>query len=63
MKLWFNIVSMDRESPVFFFVRMESTLFFPYNGDTIVLEGFPDFPGEIKSLGAWGGDFILAASS
>lgn len=39
MKLWFNIVSMDRESPVFFFVRMESTLFFPYNGDTIVLEG------------------------
>jgi len=21
---------------------------------------FPDFPGEIKSLGAWGGDFILA---
>lgn len=24
---------------------------------------FPDFPGEIKSLGAWGGDFILAASN
>jgi mevalonate kinase len=23
---------------------------------------FRDFPGEIKSLGAWGGDFILAAS-
>lgn len=23
---------------------------------------FVDFPGEIKSLGAWGGDFILAAS-
>jgi mevalonate kinase len=23
---------------------------------------FPDFPGSIKSLGAWGGDFILAAS-
>ena len=21
---------------------------------------FPDFPGQIKSLGAWGGDFILA---
>ena len=21
---------------------------------------FPDFPGVIKSLGAWGGDFILA---
>ncbi len=24
---------------------------------------FPDFPGAIKSLGAWGGDFVLAASS
>ncbi|HMQ62562.1 MAG TPA: hypothetical protein PKE06_17925, partial [Flavilitoribacter sp.] len=23
---------------------------------------FPDFPGRIKSLGAWGGDFILALS-
>ncbi len=23
---------------------------------------FPDFPGVVKSLGAWGGDFILAAS-
>jgi hypothetical protein len=22
---------------------------------------FPDYQGEIKSLGAWGGDFILAA--
>lgn len=25
-------------------------------------ETFPDFPGTVKSLGAWGGDFILAAS-
>ncbi len=24
---------------------------------------FPDFPGAVKSLGAWGGDFLLAASS
>lgn len=24
---------------------------------------FTDFPGSIKSLGAWGGDFVLAASS
>jgi hypothetical protein len=23
---------------------------------------FPDFPGVVKSLGAWGGDFLLAAS-
>jgi len=26
-------------------------------------EKFPDFKGEIKSLGAWGGDFILIASA
>jgi len=25
-------------------------------------ERFPDFPGSIKSLGAWGGDFLLASS-
>ncbi len=24
---------------------------------------FPDFPGVVKSLGAWGGDFVLAASA
>ena len=23
---------------------------------------FPDFPGVVKSLGAWGGDFVLVAS-
>lgn len=23
---------------------------------------FPDFPGVVKSLGAWGGDFVMAAS-
>ncbi len=27
---------------------------------TVKAERFPDFPGTIKSLGAWGGDFILA---
>lgn len=26
-------------------------------------ELFPDYPGEIKSLGAWGGDFILATGT
>jgi len=29
----------------------------------IKLEFFPDFKGEIKSLGAWGGDFFLASTS
>lgn len=24
---------------------------------------FPDYPGEVKSLGAWGGDFILATGN
>ncbi|MCF1420300.1 GYDIA family GHMP kinase [Mangrovimonas futianensis] len=29
---------------------------------TIKTKSFPDFEGSIKSLGAWGGDFILVAS-
>ena len=33
------------------------------NGETIKNILFSDFKGEIKSLGAWGGDFILASSS
>jgi len=28
----------------------------------VQLERFDDFPGTIKSLGAWGGDFIMAAT-
>ena len=31
--------------------------------DPIKKNLFPDFNGEIKSLGAWGGDFILASSN
>jgi len=30
------------------------------NQPTIKESDFPDFNGSIKSLGAWGGDFILA---
>ncbi|MFT7588505.1 MAG: mevalonate kinase [Limisphaerales bacterium] len=26
----------------------------------VLLADFPDYPGQIKSLGAWGGDFVLA---
>ncbi len=29
---------------------------------TIKSTHFSDYPGELKSLGAWGGDFFLAAS-
>ena len=28
---------------------------------TVKMRLFPDYPGSLKSLGAWGGDFILAA--
>lgn len=30
--------------------------------ETVQERLFPDFPGVIKSLGAWGGDFVLVAS-
>jgi len=29
---------------------------------TVKSQLFPDFPGAVKSLGAWGGDFVLGAS-
>lgn len=44
---------LDRHS-----VLMSQTLQLP----TIKDELFPDFEGTLKSLGAWGGDFILVAS-
>ena len=31
-------------------------------GQEPVQKHFPDFEGVLKSLGAWGGDFILAAT-
>ena len=31
-------------------------------GQTPVQKRFPDFEGTLKSLGAWGGDFVLAAT-
>lgn len=30
---------------------------------TVKSQFFEDFPGAVKSLGAWGGDFVMAASS
>lgn len=30
---------------------------------SMIQDRFLDFPGQLKSLGAWGGDFILAAST
>ena len=40
---------------------MKEIFFIECKKKTIKEELFIDYPGEIKSLGAWGGDFILAA--
>ena len=42
-------------------INHEKILSTSLNKKTIKEELFIDYPGEIKSLGAWGGDFILAA--
>lgn len=59
-------VAMSREAdPVRFFELMEQheRIISGILGITPVKqEMFPDFQGEIKSLGAWGGDFIMAGS-
>ena len=33
------------------------------NQNRIQDQYFPDFEGQIKSLGAWGGDFIMASGN
>ncbi len=33
------------------------------NSQKVKLELFPDFPGAVKSLGGWGGDFVLATGN
>jgi len=40
----------------------ESVIASVLNTHTLKERLFPDFPGAIKSLGAWGGDFVLAAA-
>lgn len=35
----------------------------PLHMDTVKESLFPDFNGTVKSLGAWGGDFVLAAAN
>ncbi len=42
--------------------RHESLLSKTLNIPTVKKLLFPDFAGAIKSLGAWGGDFVLVAS-
>jgi mevalonate kinase len=40
----------------------ESVLSQQLKFDPVKPASFPDFPGSVKSLGAWGGDFFLAVS-
>ncbi|TYB79194.1 GYDIA family GHMP kinase [Bizionia myxarmorum] len=44
-------------------IQHESIISKLINQPTVKSRLFPDFNGELKSLGAWGGDFILASSS
>ncbi|MEJ1223267.1 GYDIA family GHMP kinase [Sediminicola sp. 1XM1-17] len=46
----FNILIHEHEKRISNILKME----------TVKSRLFPEFPGSIKSLGAWGGDFILA---
>lgn len=49
----FNLLMDEHEQLIAATLQME----------TVKSRLFPDFPGSIKSLGAWGGDFIMATGS
>ncbi|NBB88378.1 MAG: GHMP kinase [Bacteroidetes bacterium] len=44
-------------------ISKHNELLAPYLGVDSPALGFPDFSGAVKYLGAWGGDFLLAASA
>ncbi len=52
----------DLETFVSFFKNYEQNLSEILETPTIQKELFPDFNGLIKSLGGWGGDFVMVAS-
>ena len=52
----------DLETFVSFFKNYEQNLGEILETSTIQKELFPDFNGLIKSLGGWGGDFVMVAS-
>ena len=54
------IESKDLQTFEFLIEQHESLLSETLNIATIKNQLFPDYSGSIKSLGAWGGDFILA---
>jgi mevalonate kinase len=43
-----------------YIIEHESIISKLINKPTVKSELFPDFQGEVKSLGAWGGDFVMA---
>ena len=52
----------DLETFISFFKRYEKNLSTILETPTIQEQLFPDFDGLVKSLGGWGGDFVMVAS-
>src|SRR5690606_13233651 len=52
----------DLETFISFFKRYEQNLSAILETPTIQEQLFPDFDGLVKSLGGWGGDFVMVAS-
>lgn len=52
----------DLETFITFFKRYEQNLSAVLETPTIQQQLFPDFNGLVKSLGGWGGDFVMVAS-
>ncbi|HCS21862.1 MAG TPA: GHMP kinase [Bacteroidetes bacterium] len=50
----------DRNSLLLAMKESEEILSKALNLEKVKDLNFPDFPGEVKSLGAWGGDFVMA---
>lgn len=44
------------------FINIHEAIIASFTGRQPIKTTFPEFKGEMKSLGAWGGDFFLAAS-
>ena len=63
-KLTYNFIKCDElEKFQKCIIKHENIIFEALHLKTIKEDLFKDYNGEIKSLGAWGGDFILAAGS
>ncbi len=59
-----EIIHAPRQSDFNALLREHETITAAFLGQTPVQERyFPDFEGQIKSLGAWGGDFVIASGN